>query len=1057
MKRAPLLHCRAARHCATPHAPVVGFSAVVSSACRQCPANLHPPHQLHNLQPPTSAPPPDPCHIFRQTLWHRSSFTYARTIRDTTRPPAYTMYKDSIGQLVCGGFQGTTVTPQARELISKYKVSTMILLRKNAHSVQQMSKLIQDLQYIAKHAGYKYPLMFAIDEEGGMMNSLFDPADLLQFPGAMALAASGDEDLVYKVLRALALELRHIGFLIILGPVLDVITKLLHQLVSVRSFGLTVEEVVKYGKACARGLRDGGLLTVGKHFPGIGSARVDSLLELPMMTDSLDQIRRFNLVPFAEMIRDGLLDGISAAGCGVPSISPDETHACLLPALITQLLRRDMGFDGFVISECLEMDALYHLIGLGQGVVLAVYAGCDLVMVCHDFKLQVEAIESIGIALDNGILDEHIIGASLARLEKVRQRLGSWETIFPTAEPREPQPFRVVYPQLWSEHQLLSQQAYRNSITLVRDYESVLPLQQHVTAGEVVLVLTPLLNPVYPSSDKPQRDLYTGEEVFQQFGRLLAKEGANFNVLHTTYTANGLTPLHELLIETAKAVIIVTSEALRNMYQIGIVKYVLMLCGATPLSLARGNTWALLAKPLVIVATLSPYDFFYNKSIGSAYLCCYDYTAQALQQVAAVLMGTILAQGCIPGEKKFVLAKWRKRRSLAGTILSPERLSAKVRRCAPPKRRWLVDEFDLSRDWRGLLKLLKANHSSEHSDAYFRHLVLLLHTTAANQKHFVVRNSSLNILYGTALTWVDVDVDGETTGKLILVLVDRAKRLQLVGKNLHARAMRYLFKERGCASVTLGSLFPLVDFTEDESGTLLNDNKVVSFFNNTGWAVNEGTHSRTMHAMVLRDLTNWSVPTKIFRELTIVGVRFDICLRAEKIQSLVERTKSEKAPEPECNRHARELYREAMLHVSKNSPYEVKIIIALEPTNQSVIGSIILFTNKSMLARYYPFMEEEAQKDKKPALVGGIVCPVIDPSYSNLTEIFKFGLICSAITYLRSNFCDSSSEFHMNQCVMMDVADDKSLEGIKEIGFEPWKRYCQYHDMLTDAQLFIGE
>lgn len=944
------------------------------------------------------------------------------------------------------------MTPQAYELIVKYKVSTMILLRKNAHSVEQMSRLIHDLQFIAyKHAGYKFPLAFAIDEEGGMMNSLFDPANLLQFPGAMALAASGDVELVYNVLRALAVELRHIGFLIILGPVLDVITKLSHQLVLVRSFGTTVDEVIKYGRACAKGLRDGGLITVGKHFPGIGSASVDSLLELPMMTDLLDQIRRFNSVPFAELIKEGLLDGISAAGCGVPTISPDETHACLLPQLITQLLRRDLGFDGFVISECLEMDALYHSIGLGQGVVLAVYAGCDLVMVCHDFKLQVEAIESIATAHANGMLDESIINASLSRLERVRRRLPSWLEIFPNGEANTPLPFRTLFPDQWVQHQKLAQLAYRNSITLVRDYEGVLPLTQHVghAPGESILVLTPLLNPVYPLSPSEKQTLYKGEDVFQEFGRQLAGhiDGDAHNVLHTTYTANGLTPLHELLIENSKAVIIVTSEASRNMYQIGIVKYVSILCGAIPLLLSRGSSRSLLAKPLVIVATLSPYDFFYNKSIGSAYLCCYDYTQQALESLAAVLMGSEQPHGCIPGEKKFVLAKWKKRRLLAGTALSP--VAVKKGKSAPPKRRWLVDEFDLLRDWRGLLKLLKANLRGPHSDGYFRLLVALFHTNAATQKHFVVRNSSLNILYGIAMTWVD---DETHTGRLVAILVDRLKRLQSVGKNLHARAMRYLFKERECESVCLGSLFPLVDFTDDDSGTVLGDAKVVSFFNNAGWALWESSHSIVLHAMLLRDLAKWAVPAKIFRELTIVGVRFDICLQPDKLEQLIERTTSNTTNEFENNAHIHELYREAITHVAASSPYEVKIIIALEPTNQSVIGSIILFTNKSLLARYYPFMLED---DPKGALVGGIVCPVIDPSYLNLTEIFRFGLICSGITYLRSNYCEGSER--MNLCVMMDVADDKLLAGVKDIGFEPWRRYCDYHDRLTNPDLFTGE
>lgn len=989
------------------------------------------------------------------------------------------MITDSIGQLVCGGFQGTTVTRQAYDLIVKYKVSTMILSRKNAHSVQQMLQLIQDLQLIAfQHGNYKYPLALAIDEEGGMLNSLFDPEHLTQFPGAMALAATGDVDLVYEVLKALAVELKHIGFSIILGPVLDVITKLSHQLVSVRSFGTTIDEVTKYGKACARGLRDGGLLTVGKHFPGIGNASVDSLLELPMMTDSLDEIRRFNLVPFAELIRENLLDGVSAAGCGVPSISPDETHACLLPVLLTQLLRHDLHFDGVVISECLEMDALYHLIGLGQGVVLAVYAGCDLVMVCHDFKLQVEAIESIAKALANGMLDEETINALLRRLEVIQKRLPAWTDIFPSGKPAPLKFFKELHPETWTEHQKLSEQAYRSSITLVRDYEGVLPLTQFVghEPNQSILLLTPLLNPVYPKHSNHKKSLYTGEEVFQRFGELLGlyqDTGMKYNVLHTTYTANGLTPLHELLIENLRAVIIVTSEALRNMYQIGIVKYVSILCGATPLSLSRVSPRTLLSKPLVIVASLSPYDFFYNKSIGLAYLCCFDYTSNALTELAGVLMGAHTAEGCIPGEKKFVVAKSKKRRSLVAS--SPDRHHTKIRRVVPPKRRWLVDEFDLSRDWRGLIKLLKANQPS-HTEGYFRLLVLLLHSNTSAQKHFVVRNSSLNILYGVVLTWVEEHDSTETsksekTGRIVYVLVDKAKRLQLVGKNLHARAVRYLFKEAGCTCIQLGSLFPLIEFSEEAN--VLADPKAVIFFNNAGWDLSASSRLKQAHVMLLRELSAWSVPQKIFRELTIVGVRFDICMQPDKLQALIERatTTTENTGAgaaadasglnddelADRNRHTRYLYQEAVNCMSGGSPYEVKIIIALEPTNQSVIGSIILFTNKSSLARLYPFMEEIGDDPKKGQLVGGIVGPVIDPSYLNLTEIFKFGLICSGITYLRSNFSDFSSELRMEQCVMVDVIDDKLLAGVKDMGFEPYRVYHDYYDRVTDSVAMVGE
>lgn len=984
------------------------------------------------------------------------------------------MIQQQLGQLVCGGFLGTTATPQAYELIVKHRVLTMILSRRNAELAEQMAHLIRDLQRIAlEHAHYKYPLLIAIDEEGGMLNTLFDSRDLTQFPGAMALAATGDTELVYEVARATARELRHIGFSVILGPVLDVVTKMSAQLVLVRSFGSSVEDVARYGRACARGLRDGGLITVGKHFPGIGNATVDSLLEVPIMAESLDQLRGLNVVPFAELIQEGLLDGISAAGCGVPAIAPDEVHACLLPVLLTQLLREELHFDGFVISECLEMDALYHLIGLGQGAVLAVCAGCDLVMCCHDFERQVEAIDSLAKALANGMLDERIIAASMQRIETVQRRVALWAEIFSATGP-----FREAQPDWWRSHQQLSRRAYRLSITLVRDYEDTLPLTKWArysedenvgeqeterkengkkeidkssttnnerNVPESILVLTPLLNPVYPRTAVRANGLHTGEEVFQRFGEALARHPANkFNVLHTTYTANGLTALHEQLIANAKAVVVVTSEARRNMYQVGIVKYVSVLCGAPP-HFPRLRARAPLAKPLVLVATLSPYDFFYHRSIGSAYLCCYDYTQNALDEVARVLMGDYVPQGCVPGEKKYNHS--RRRRLL---VSAPAGGAPKLRRVVAPTRRWLVDEFDATRDWRALLALFKANKGAEYLEAYVRRLLMLLHAHAATQRHFVVRNASLNVIYGIVFTWIDDVPPPDRLGKILYLLVDRAKRLQLVGRNLHARAVRYLCKEKGCSAVQLGSSFPLIGFQDEAHMTA--DPAVISFLNITGWDLGDPCALPQLHAMVMTGLADWSVPHKIFRELTIVGVRFDICVHLEKLEGLLSRASEGAAGQPSPLRHVRYLYKQAMARMSSSVLHEAKVIIALEPANQSVIGSIVLFTSKCLMALFYPFIDP----DKEGLLVGGIVSPVIDPSYSNLTEILRFGLICSAVTYLRSNFCDNP-KLHMDKCFMMDVADDKSFEGVKDIGFELWKEYREFYDHLNGATLMCED
>lgn len=246
--------------------------------------------------------------------------------------------------------------------------------------------------------------------------------------------------------------------------------------------------------------------------------------------------------------------------------------------------------------------------------------------------------------------------------------------------------------------------------------------------------------------------------------------------------------------------------------------------------------------------------------------------------------------------------------------------------------------------------------------------------------------------------------------------------------------------------------------------------------NNVGWNISNN-NSKKKHIMVLYDLNNWLVPKKIFRELTIVGVRFDVCTDAQKLMNLIHNSslqdnqlivndiRLEMRMKDERD-NTKELYIEAIKYLTNSHSYGVKIIIALEPTNQNVIGSIILFTNKSQMSKFYPFLEE-CLKDSKTTynqnlqdpLIGAIMAPVIDPSYSNLTEIINFGLICSAITFAKSGFNDNDQN-QMHKCVMVGINGDNpgNISGIKEIGFEEWKYFYDFYDSKGEAgKSFLGE
>ncbi|ONH74590.1 Beta-hexosaminidase [Pichia kudriavzevii] len=211
-------------------------------------------------------------------------------------------YRRLVGNFFMVGFEGTSVNEEIASLISKYYIG--------------------NLQAIAKNSGYKYPIIFVIDEEGGMLNSLFDREFVTQFPGAMAMGAAGSVDLTYKVYRSIAKELKSIGFSMYLGPVLDIlkyrVATFIQQMIGVRAYGYNAQSVVEMGRVAAKAFKDEQLFNCGKHFPGYGSATINSNFELPMILESTEQLFESSLIPYMELIKEDLLDSILVGGCAVP-------------------------------------------------------------------------------------------------------------------------------------------------------------------------------------------------------------------------------------------------------------------------------------------------------------------------------------------------------------------------------------------------------------------------------------------------------------------------------------------------------------------------------------------------------------------------------------------------------------------------------------------------------------------------------------------------------------------------------------------------------------------
>ncbi|KAG9537617.1 glycoside hydrolase, partial [Aureobasidium melanogenum] len=387
----------------------------------------------------------------------------------------------ALGQLFMMGFDGTAVTPQIRTLIQEHHLGSILLTAKNLKSAEDTSALVYELQKCAFDAGHPVPLLIGIDQENGGVNSLFDDIFIRQYPSAMGIAASGDPELAYKVAKASAEEISACGVNWIMGPCLDVLTNTRNQPLGVRTTGDDPVQCSEYGVAFMKGYQEAGICTMGKHFPSYGNLEfLGSSLDVPTITESLEQLSLSALIPFRDAIKQGL-DSIMVGGCAMSSAGLNVMHACLSDRVVDGLLRKELGFDGVVVSECLEMDSLCQNIGVNGGTVMAANAGCDILLLCRSFQHQLEAINGFKLGLENSMITTDRVRRSLNRVLAMKSRCTSWEKALNP-------PGISLLSRLQPSHTSLSTKAYNSSITVVRDQNGFLPLTNIIEPEEELLL-----------------------------------------------------------------------------------------------------------------------------------------------------------------------------------------------------------------------------------------------------------------------------------------------------------------------------------------------------------------------------------------------------------------------------------------------------------------------------------------------------------------------------------------------------------------------------------------
>ncbi|MCY4019933.1 MAG: beta-N-acetylhexosaminidase [Chloroflexi bacterium] len=321
--------------------------------------------------------------------------------------------KEKIGQMLVVGFAGTSAPSYLLDWLASGRIGGVVLFARNVESPAQVKQLVDSCHNAAKH-----PILVGIDQEGGAVARL--RAGFSESPGAMALGASRDTRLAEDIAFMMGRELAALGINWNFAPVADIAHNSANPSVGTRSAGSDKDLVRDTVVAQIRGFERAGVASTAKHFPGLGNTEIDTHEALAKVSGSLRYLYEEDLVPFRGAIS-------VKAPCIMTSHVmfeelDDRYPASLSPRVIDGLLRGELGYDGAVCTDCMEMKAITDGWGAGESAVLAVLAGVDILLFSHSRARQEAAFDALLEAAESGRISTKRLDKSLARIETIKRR-----------------------------------------------------------------------------------------------------------------------------------------------------------------------------------------------------------------------------------------------------------------------------------------------------------------------------------------------------------------------------------------------------------------------------------------------------------------------------------------------------------------------------------------------------------------------------------------------------------------------------------------------------------
>lgn len=289
-----------------------------------------------------------------------------------------------VGQLLVVGFDGQRAPPELAQALRAGERAGVILFRRNLEpGLGGLGKLQDSCAELGELAKSGLPPLISIDEEGGRVARLSPPA--LVLPPMRRIASLGDLELMERVGRVMGNQLRCLGLTMNFAPVVDVDTNPHNPVIGDRAFSRDPAEVASFAGAYLRGLQASGLLGCLKHYPGHGDTLEDSHHALPTVRHDRARLEAVELLPFRRLAPRA--DSMMTAHVVYPCLDP-ECAATLSSFISETLLRAELGFEGVLFSDDLEMQAIAGHAEPEQSAVQALEAGCDMLLVCSDARVQ---------------------------------------------------------------------------------------------------------------------------------------------------------------------------------------------------------------------------------------------------------------------------------------------------------------------------------------------------------------------------------------------------------------------------------------------------------------------------------------------------------------------------------------------------------------------------------------------------------------------------------------------------------------------------------------------